>query len=288
MRSCYTTILDREIHYTEFGDKSSAKFHVVMIHGFVRTCRDFDVVAEYIARHGDAYVVCPDMIGRGLSQWSPNPEGEYNPVFYATLISELLGQLGVERAHYVGTSMGGLIGIIALGFGLPLAAKIDKFVLNDVGPHVNPASLQRIMTYVLAPPVVKRASEMLTATADTYRGFGYNLTQDQVWSLLQPCIRRQEDGTLTTHWDPAIPKGLKPPPPGTPDMWSLYDKITRPTLVVRGEDSDVLLAETLSEMLTRGPKPKSITISNAAHAPVLIDEADSKALLSFLAESVQQ
>jgi pimeloyl-ACP methyl ester carboxylesterase len=286
MRSCYATILGREIHYTEFGDKTSAKFHVVMIHGFVRTCRDFDVVADYIARCGGAYVVCPDMIGRGLSQWSPNPEHEYNPVFYAALISELLSQLGVERAHYVGTSMGGLIGMIALGFGLPLADKIDKLVLNDIGPHVNPASLQRIMTYVLSPPVVRRASEMLTATADTYRGFGYHLTEDQVWSLLLPCIRRQDDGSLTTHWDPAIPKGMKPPPPGTPDMWTLYDKITRPTLVVRGEDSDVLTQETFVEMLNRGPKPQAVTIAHAAHAPVLIDEADSKAILSFLVEPV--
>jgi pimeloyl-ACP methyl ester carboxylesterase len=288
VRSCYTTILEREVHFTEFGDKATAKRHVLMVHGFVRTCRDFDAIAEYLAKNADAYVVCPDIIGRGLSEWSPNPEAEYNPVCYATMLAELLKQLNIEHVSYFGTSMGGIIAMIAIGFGLPLAANIDRLVLNDVGPHVNPLSLQRIMAYVLEPPVVKRASEMITATAEAYRGFGYNLTEEQVWRLLEPCIRRLDDGSLTMHFDPAIPKGLKPPPPGTPDMWSLYDKITCPTLVIRGEDSDVLLPETLEEMVQRGPKPKSVTIGESAHAPVFIDENDCEIVKNFITENDTQ
>lgn len=283
MRSCYANILDREIHFTEFGDKGTAKHYVVMVHGFVRTCRDFDVAAEFLSTHCGAYVVCPDIIGRGLSQWSPDPENEYNPVFYAALLAELLRHLEIkEQVVYFGTSMGGLVGIIAIGLGLPLAGCIGRLILNDVGPHVNPASVQRIMAYVMTPPVVRRASEMISATTEVYRGFGYNLTADQRWALLQPCIRRLQDGSFSTHWDPAIPKGLKPPPPGTPDLWALYDKITCPTLVVRGEDSDVLLPETLAEMLQRGPKPNSVIIPNAAHAPAFVDEADCKILGAFI------
>lgn len=282
MRSNYITVLDREVHYTEFGENDPARPVVVMVHGFVRTCRDFDHLASFCATHLKARVICPDVIGRGLSQWSANPEAEYNPIFYGQVIAEMLRQLNVVKCIWFGTSMGGLIAMLGIAIGGPLSTMIEKLILNDVGPFVPPAALGRIMTYVVNPPVAQTVSELMSAMEETYRSFGYDLTGEQKHKLIEPCIRRLADGRVTVHWDPAILKGLKPPPPGTPDMWFFYDLIKCPTLVVRGEDSDVLLEETSQEMLTRGPKPTRIVIPRCGHAPVFMNDSDCEKLLDFL------
>ena len=260
MRSHYLTCEGRELHYTEWGDGPET---VVAWHGLARTGRDMDDIAAHLSTR--YRVICPDTIGRGLSQWSPAPESEYCLDFYARLAVSLLQQLGIDRCHWVGTSMGGALGLrLAAG---AFKGRIRRLVLNDIGPQLGAAAVERIRAYAGKPAQFDRVSELEQYFRTIYRPYGW-LSDEQWRRLTETSARRTPDGRVTPHYDPKMALQFEHHPRDY-DQWDAYDAIDVPTLCLRGESSDLLLADTAEEMRRRGPRAVVVTIAGCGHAPAL-------------------
>jgi len=264
MRSRYITVLERELHYTEWGDADAAT--VVMWHGLARTGRDFDDLAASLARR--CRVICPDTIGRGLSQWSPEPDRDYCLAFYARLAAAFCDALGIGRMHWVGTSMGGSIGIkLASRKGGALAGRIDKLVLNDNGPQLADAAIERIRNYAGNPAAFARVSELEAYFRKVYAPYGM-LTEREWVKLTETSMRRLPDGRVTPHYDPDMVRQFVNFPHDY-DLWPEYDALDIPVLCLRGANSDLLLGETVQAMRSRGPRARVVEIAGCGHAPAL-------------------
>lgn len=276
MTSQYVTVLDRELHYVEWGERGGDV--VVMWHGLARTCRDFDDLAGHLA---DRYrVICPDTIGRGLSQWSPQPEQEYSLNFYAALAAALVDTLGIGRLRWVGTSMGGAIGMkVAAG---ALKDRISHLVLNDIGPKIADAAVTRIRSYAGNPPRFATVTELEAYFRTIYKPFGY-LSDTQWRRLAETSTRRTEDGKVTPHYDPNMVMQFHLHPEDY-DQWDDYDRIAAKTLCLRGESSDLLLPEVAAAMTRRGPRCRLEVIAGGGHAPALNVPAQYQLIAEFLAE----
>jgi len=259
--SNYLLCENREIHYTEWG--AGNREAVIAWHGLARTGRDMDdIAAQLAARYR---VICPDTIGRGLSQWSPEPEKEYSLAFYAKLAVSLVGQLGLESFHWLGTSMGGALGIhLAAG---ALTGRIRRLVLNDIGPKLGDAAVARIRAYAGNPPRFDRVSELEQYFRTVYKPFGW-LSDAQWRRLAETSVRRTAEGKVTPHYDPNMVMQFEHHPDDY-DQWDAWDAIDVPTLCLRGEASDLLLADTADEMRQRGPRAVVVTIAGCGHAPAL-------------------
>jgi pimeloyl-ACP methyl ester carboxylesterase len=259
--SHYLVCEGREIHYTEWGAGNPAT--VVAWHGLARTGRDMDEIAAHLsARYR---VICPDTIGRGLSQWSPAPEQEYCLDFYARLAVSLVDQLGVRELSWLGTSMGGAIGIrLAAG---ALKGRIRRLILNDIGPQLGETAVQRIRSYAGNPAQFDRLSELEQYFRSIYRPFGW-LSDEQWRRLTETSARRTTEGKLTPHYDPKMVLQFTHHPQDY-DQWEAWDAIDVPTLCLRGESSDLLLPEVADEMRSRGPRAVVVTIPGCGHAPAL-------------------
>jgi pimeloyl-ACP methyl ester carboxylesterase len=261
MKSSYLVCEEREIHYTEWGEGHDEV--IVAWHGLARTGRDMDDIAAHLARRWR--VVCPDTIGRGLSQWSPQPEREYCLDFYARLAVALLEKLEIRECHWIGTSMGGALGIrLAAG---ALKGRIRRLVLNDIGPQLGAAAVERIRTYAGGPSQFDRVSELEQYFRTIYRPYGW-LSEEQWRRLTETSTRRTAEGKLTPHYDPKMALQFVHHPRDY-DQWEAYDAIDVPTLCLRGETSDLLLPETADEMRRRGPRAVIVTIAGCGHAPAL-------------------
>jgi pimeloyl-ACP methyl ester carboxylesterase len=261
MKSGYLICEDREIHYTEWG--AGHEDTVLAWHGLARTGRDMDDVAAHLAHRWR--VICPDTLGRGLSQWSPHPEREYCLAFYAKLAIGLLDQLKIDRCHWLGTSMGGALGIyLAAG---ALKGRLRRLILNDIGPQLAPAAVERIRTYAGNPPAFDRMSELEQYFRTIYKPFG-SLSDAQWRRLTEASARRTAEGKVTPHYDPKMALQFVHYPADY-DLWDAYDAIDAPTLCLRGENSDLLLPEFAEEMKRRGPRATVVTIAGCGHAPAL-------------------
>ena len=272
MTSQYLTCAGREIHYTEWGAQHSRT--VIAWHGLARTGRDMDELAVHLSERADGYrVICPDMIGRGLSQWSPLPEAEYCLSFYARIAADLFDQLKIDKAHWIGTSMGGAIGMVcASGLFQPsLRQRILSLTLNDTAPQVSDAAINRIRSYAGSPPAFDTVRELEAFFRQVYKPYGA-LTDAQWRRLTETSARRLPDGRLTPHYDPAIVQQFTCHP-NDYLVWNHYDAINIPVLCLRGENSDLVLRETTIEMLHRGPAALGLTqvteIPGCGHAPAL-------------------
>lgn len=259
--SHYLLCAGREIHYTLWGAGNEET--VVAWHGLARTGRDMDDLAEGLA---DRYrVICPDTIGRGLSEWSPDPAKEYCLDFYATIAESLLDQLGVGDMLWVGTSMGGAIGMHLAGGAL--RTRIRRLVLNDIGPKLGEAAVRRIRSYAGNPAAFSRVGELEAYFRTIYRPYGW-LSEEQWRRLAETSVRRTDDGKVTPHYDPRMVLQFECHP-NDYDLWESYDRISAPTLCLRGEDSDLLLPDIAEEMRSRGPGAVVVTIPGCGHAPAL-------------------
>jgi pimeloyl-ACP methyl ester carboxylesterase len=276
MISQYAKVLERELHYVEWGERG--RDAIIMWHGLARTCRDFDDVAGQLS---DRYwIICPDTIGRGLSQWSPAPEREYSLEFYAALATALVDKFGLDRLRWIGTSMGGAIGMkVAAG---ALRDRITHLVLNDIGPKIADAAVTRIRSYAGSPPRFATVSELEAYFRTVYKPYGY-LTDAQWRRLAETSTRRTEDGKVTPHYDPNMVMQFNLHPEDY-DQWNDYDRITAKTLCVRGESSDLLLPDVADEMTRRGPRCRLEVIAGCGHAPALNVPAHYKLIAEFLAE----
>lgn len=260
-QSRYLSCAGREIHFMDWGQGNEEV--VIAWHGLARTGRDMDDLA---ARLSDRYrVICPDTIGRGLSQWSPAPETEYCLAFYELLAESLVDQLGLSTFHWVGTSMGGAIGMVCAAGRL--RGRIRRLVLNDMGPELAESAVQRIRAYAGKPAAFNTVCELEAYFRTIYQPYGH-LTDTQWRRLTETSTRRLPDGRVTPHYDPAMVLQFEHHPQDY-HLWPVYDRIEVPVLCLRGMDSDLLLASTGEAMTRRGPCAKVVTIEGCGHAPAL-------------------
>jgi pimeloyl-ACP methyl ester carboxylesterase len=259
--SHYLVCEGREIHYTEWGTGNAPT--VVAWHGLARTGRDMDDIARHLSTR--FRVICPDTLGRGLSQWSPVPEAEYCLDFYARLAVSLVDQLGVRELSWLGTSMGGAVGIrLAAG---ALKDRIRRLILNDIGPQLGESAVQRIRSYAGSPAQFDRLSELEQYFRSIYKPYGW-LSDEQWRRLTETSVRRTAEGKLTPHYDPKMVLQFTHHPQDY-DQWDAWDAIGVPTLCLRGETSDLLLPEVADQMRLRGPRAVVVTIPGCGHAPAL-------------------
>ena len=275
---------------------------VVCVHGLSRQSRDFDVLAQALAP--SAMVVCVDVAGRGHSDWLADPMAYQVPT-YATDLALLLGHLRQRHAlahaaddapelriDWVGTSMGGLIG---LGVASQPAMGIRRLVLNDVGPELQWSALQRIGGYLGQMPVWPSEQAAADALRLLFSGFGPH-TDSQWLALTRPMLRPVEGG-WTLHYDPDIAVPFKAMLAATGEqleaarqaaaageamLWALYDRLTQPTLLLRGAQSDLLTAATAQAMTERGPRARCVTFEGVGHAPTLVPDDQVQVVRDFL------
>jgi len=264
---------------------------VVCVHGLSRQGRDFDTLARALQPH--CRVVAVDVAGRGNSDWLADPMAYQLPTYVADLTALLL-HLRAERPgvriDWVGTSMGGLIGM-GVAAQPPLAPA--RLVLNDVGPVVQWEALMRIGTYLGLDPSFDSEAAADEYLASISKGFGPH-TPLQWRALSQPMLR-QRDGRFRLHYDPAIAVPFKAMTQsvemqalqeavraGEAALWDLYDAIAAPTLVLRGEDSDLLSMDTVKAMQQRGPRPRCVSFAGVGHAPTLVADDQVRTVLDFL------
>jgi pimeloyl-ACP methyl ester carboxylesterase len=259
--SHYLRCEGRELHYTEWGAGHAET--VVAWHGLARTGRDMDDIAQHLAQR--YRVICPDTIGRGLSEWSPKPEQEYCLAFYTALAASLVDQLGLERFHWLGTSMGGAIGLRAAAG--PLRGRLLRLVLNDVGPEIEKVATDRIRSYAGSPAAFGTVSELEAYFRTVYKPYGW-LSDEQWRRLTETSVRRLPDGRVTPHYDPAM-AGQFTHHPDDYTQWEAWDSLDIPVLCLRGESSDLLTVKTAEEMRRRGPRAVVVTIAGCGHAPAL-------------------
>jgi pimeloyl-ACP methyl ester carboxylesterase len=271
--SHYLTCAGREIHYTDWQPSPAAdRGTVIAWHGLARTGRDMDELAAHLAARGYR-VVCPDTIGRGLSQWSPDPRNEYCLAFYARIARELVDQLGIDKMHWVGTSMGGAIGMVCAS-GLAehtLKGRIQSLVLNDNAPQLAQAAIERIKSYAGSPPAFATVCELEAYFRKIYIPYGA-LTDAQWQRLTETSTRRLPDGRVTPHYDPAMVQQFAREQDDYL-IWQHYDALTIPVLCLRGGNSDLVLPETTREMARRGPGVvgllQVVEVEGCGHAPAL-------------------
>ena len=279
--SRYATCAGYEIHYMDWwpahvdGADTAALRQlptVIAWHGLARTGRDMDALAQVLA--GEGYrVICPDTIGRGLSQWSRQPDTEYCLDFYARLAAALAQALGLKQVHWVGTSMGGAIGMVcAAGMAEPWwQGRIRTLVLNDNAPELSALALERIKAYAGQPPAFDTVTELEAFFRQVYRPYGW-LSDAQWRRLTETSTRRLGDGRVTPHYDPAMVQQFTH---HTNDylIWEHYDALDIPVLCLRGAESDLVLPDTVAAMHQRGPGARGllqvIEVPGCGHAPAL-------------------
>ena len=281
--SRYVQCAGYELHFMEWGAADAPV--VIAWHGLARTGRDMDALAQFLVGQGFR-VICPDTIGRGFSQWSRAPKDEYCLRFYARLARELFDALGIERAHWVGTSMGGAIGTVcASGLWEPsMQDRIATLVLNDNAPQLAEGALARIKAYAGQPPVFDSMAELEQFFRIAYTPFGW--LSDLEWrKLTETSTRRLSDGRVTPHYDPAIIQQFTEHE-NDYLIWPHYDALDLPVLLLRGVNSDLVLKDVAEQMQTRGPGSKGlfewIEVPDCGHAPALNVDAHWQAVLSHL------
>jgi pimeloyl-ACP methyl ester carboxylesterase len=263
------------VAYREWGDPGNDRV-VLCLHGLTRLGRDFDILAAALA---DRYrVACPDLPGRGRSHWLAVPS-DYNPVVYAADMAILIARLGVDEIDWVGTSLGGIVGMILAA--LP-NSPIRKLVLNDIGAFIAKSALERISDYVGRNPLFADLKEAEAYLRQIHSTFG-PLTDAQ-WEHLTRTSVQHDPGSdgWRLYYDPELAEPFRKGFGSDDDRWALWEKITCPVLILRGEQSDILLHETAEEMLVRGPTAELIEFPGIGHAPMLMDPIQIAAVREWL------
>ncbi|MGH8796335.1 MAG: alpha/beta fold hydrolase [Caldimonas sp.] len=264
--------------YWEWGDAANPRV-LVCVHGLSRQGRDFDTLARALA---DSYrVVCPDVVGRGKSDRLVDPMGYQIPAYVADMVT-LLARLDAQTVHWIGTSMGGLIG---MGLASLPQSPIERLVLNDVGPTIEPSAIVRIGTYLGAPVEWATLDEAADYLQGISKGFGPH-SRDEWLALTRPMLVACGD-KLVPHYDPAIGVPFRAITPemaaaGEAALWRSYDAIACATLLLRGADSDLLTRATAQAMTERGPRARLHEFAGVGHAPTLVARAQIEVVREFL------
>jgi pimeloyl-ACP methyl ester carboxylesterase len=269
--------------YKEWGDAANPNV-LVCVHGVTRVGDDFDAMARALA--GDYRVICPDIVGRGRSDWLKNPQLYRIPQYVSdivTLLARVLPEGERQSVDWFGTSMGGLIG---LGLASLPGNPVRKLVLNDIGPVLAPIAMQRIGDYIGQDLRFDTFEDGAKFIRDVSLSFGQH-TEAEWHKLCSDVLRQDKDGNWVRHYDMGLATPFRSATPESADadqamLWAAYDAIKCPTLLVRGADSDLLSPETAAEMTRRGPKAMLVEIANVGHAPTFIHEDQIAIARKFL------
>lgn len=267
-----------EMAYWEWGQPDNPRV-LVCVHGLSRQGRDFDVLAR---RLQDRFrIVCPDVVGRGESDWLGDPRNYQLPQYVSDMVT-LLARLGTPQVDWIGTSMGGLIGLALAA--LP-ASPIRRLVLNDVGPTIEWASLQRISSYLGRAPQFENCQQGADYLRSISQGFGPH--SDDEWLALSRAMFKAEGDRCRVHYDPRIGQGLAALTPelakaGEAQLWAAYEAVRCPTLLLRGTESDLLSATTAQAMTQRGPRATLAEFKGVGHAPTLVHQDQIEVVERFL------
>ena len=263
------------ISYLEWGDPRNRDV-LVCVHGLARSSRDFDELARALCGH--FRVACPDLAGRGDSDRLADPSLYAVPQYVSDMVT-LIARLDAESVNWLGTSLGGLVGMaLAAQPGTP----VKKLVLNDAGPVIAKVALERIATYLGKTPVFASLEEAEKYVRVVSAPFGPH-SEAQWRFLTENWLRRNADGTWQPHYDPRIGDAFRAAlPEKDMELWHLYDAVRCPVLVVRGAQSDLLARSTVSEMRSRGPKAKVVELPGVGHAPTLLSAEQIGIVREFL------
>ncbi len=272
--------------YWEWGARDHPRV-VVCVHGLTRQGRDFDTLARALA--ADCRVICPDVVGRGRSDWLTDPMGYQLPTYVADMVA-LVARLGAAQVDWVGTSMGGLIGLgLASLRDRDGTSVVRRLLLNDVGPAIRFEAIQRIGGYLGVPKRFASEDEAADYLWSISSGFGPH-TREQWLALTRPQLKAVEDEHglgFVSHYDPRIALPFKAVTPelaaaGEALLWQRYDSLGCPTLVLRGAQSDLLSHETAEAMTQRGPKARLVELPGVGHAPTLVADDQVALVREFL------
>jgi cobalt-zinc-cadmium efflux system protein len=252
--------------YHTWGDPANPKV-LLCVHGLTRRGSDFKTLAQAMCK--DYYVVCPDVVGRGDSDRLSNPM-QYAVPQYVADIAQLVEQLGVIQVDWLGTSMGGLIGMV---YAAMPNSPIRRMLINDVGPRIEPDAIKRLGSYVGQPFAFANRTDALNRLNQICATFGEHTPEE--WEIYNGPMLVQRDGKWVMHYDPniAVPFASVNPimaKAGEVAMWHAFKQIHIPMLIVRGADSDLLSAATVAEMCKVNPYARSIEIPNVGHAPAFV------------------
>lgn len=284
--------------YYEWGDPDNPDV-LLCVHGLTRNGRDFDRIAERLC--GSFRVICPDVVGRGLSDWLANPAGYQVPQYAADMVT-LLGRIQPKSLNWLGTSMGGLIAMVYSGLvakamrGKPPVSRmsasipeplvpISRLILNDVGPRIEPASLLRIGAYLSEVKNFASYQQALAYIRDVSTSFG--LKTDEQWDMFARHYFVKQGGHWIKHYDPAIAVGFTGMPAeamakGEQYLWSVFESIQAPILVLHGEQSDLLTHTSVKRMKDCNPRVSAIDIAGVGHAPSLLNDDEIDHVEAFL------
>lgn len=271
-----------QMAYVEWGDPANPRV-LVCVHGLTRCGRDFDMLAEALS---DRYrVVCPDVVGRGRSDWLRDPQHYAIPQYVQDMVA-LLARLDVAQVDWLGTSMGGMIGMALAAQPSADPGPIRKLILNDVGPVIAAGALARIGEYLATPPNFASPDEAERYIRTIAAPFG-KLTDVQWRHLTTHVIKSGPAGRFQLRYDPGIAAPFAVAAAGQGEgkdieLWPLYDAISCPTLAIRGELSDLLSRETLAAMAQRGPGAATVEVPGVGHAPMFMDAAQIALVRDFL------
>ncbi|MBN7797020.1 alpha/beta fold hydrolase [Parahaliea mediterranea] len=265
------------LYARDYNRAGSSAPVLLCLHGLTRNSADFEGLASELA--GDCRLVCADQRGRGRSDYDPNP-ANYQPATYVADMFALLDHLGLEQVVVIGTSMGGLMGMM---MGAMQPARLRALVLNDIGPEVNPAGLARIKDYVgKSAPVATWEEAVAQARAINGREFpDFDHTR---WLAFARAIYREQNGVPVLAYDPAIAAPIDAADAAAvpPDLWPLFEALPVPVLVLRGGHSDILLGDCATRMGERGRNCQVVEVSGRGHAPTLEEAAALGAIRALL------
>lgn len=273
-RSNYVAASGHEIHVTEWG--SPGRPALIMWHGLARTGRDFDEAAAALSN--DYFILCPDTLGRGLSSWAKDAKVDYSYRSFGDMVLDILDHYRIGKLRWIGTSMGGLIGVtLAAG---RLKDRITHLVVNDIGPWIPESAVGRIASYVGNPPVFETMSELSGWLRQNYAPFGKN--SEAFWQrMTDTSARRTDAGKVTVHYDPQIVTQFTYHKADL-DCWPQWDALSMKILLLRGQNSDVLPGNVAGEMLKRNPRARLHEFAGVGHAPTLASSFEIGLLREFL------
>lgn len=265
--------------YKEWGDPKNPKV-LLCVHGVTRVSDDFDKLARELCQ--DYRVVCPDVVGRGRSDWLRDPQHYQLPQYVSDMVT-LLARVDGEVVHWFGTSMGGLIG---MGLASLKGTPVSKLVLNDIGPTLDSAALVRIGSYIGQIPRFPTFEEAARNIREISLPFGPH-SDDEWHKLAADVLRQDKDGQWIRHYDPGLSIPLKSATPESTKqaetmLWMAYDAIACPTLLVRGAESDLLSREVAQAMTVRGPKARLVELPGVGHAPTFMHPDQIRIVKEFL------
>ncbi len=264
----------------EWGDAKNPRV-VICVHGLSRNGRDFDVLADALSK--DFRVLCPDVPGRGESDWLAAAE-QYAIPIYAQFMSAMIREFGIKAYDWVGTSMGGLIGMV---MAASPGSTMRRFVINDVGPVIERVALDRIAMYVGRNPKYANYTDLFAAARPFLSTFG-PLDDEALHHMVANSVQKRSDGQWEYKMDPKIGDAFRATLAAPDvDLWPLWMAVKQPALILRGAQSDLLSAATLEKMLAMHPADRAITIADTGHAPMIMDVPTVNAVCNFLLEAEQ-